>query len=267
MATRKRGARKPRSSGKKTPRHSVLGPVLFIVFLLVVLITAFFVLLPVVRGNLSGPPRTITGQPPPQEPVTPVPPPQTQSPPDPTPPPAETPMAALPDTPQEVTETEDPMELEPVSLPEPPAPPPAESPPATRDRSIYFMRAERDGAELRLVLANRSLRVSNTPLQDSLNALLSGPTAEERNRGLLSFIPPGARMISDPVIRGNTAHLNFNEEFRYNTSGREGCVAQVQQIVWTATEFPNVHNVQFLIEGKVVDFLSEGVMIGSPIGR
>ena len=129
------------------------------------------------------------------------------------------------------------------------------------------MRTERGGAELRLVLTNRSLRVSNTPLQDSLNALLSGPTAEERNSGLLSFIPSGARMISDPVIRGNTAHLNFNEEFRYNTSGREGCIAQVQQIVWTATEFPNVHNVQFLIEGRVVDFLSEGVMIGSPIGR
>jgi spore germination protein GerM len=68
-------------------------------------------------------------------------------------------------------------------------------------------------------------------------------------------------------IEGNTALISFNEEFQYNSLGREGCEAQLKQIVWTATEFPNIHNVQILINGKKVDFLSEGINVTYPIGR
>jgi spore germination protein GerM len=101
---------------------------------------------------------------------------------------------------------------------------------------------------------------------DCLNAVIAGPTAEEKNRGLISCMPAGTRLISAQV-RQNTAYLNFNEEFRYNTLGREGSAAQLKQIVWTATEFPNVHDVQIQIEGKTVDFLIEGILIRNPIGR
>jgi spore germination protein GerM len=128
------------------------------------------------------------------------------------------------------------------------------------------MQAGRGGMDLQLVKTDRRLRVSDSPLLDSLNALLAGPSADERNRGLISFIPPDTRIIS-ALVRGNTAYLNFNEEFQYNTYGREGSAAQIRQIIWTATEFGNIHNVQFLIEGNRQDFLAEGVMIGSPIGR
>jgi spore germination protein GerM len=143
---------------------------------------------------------------------------------------------------------------------------PERKPAETRDRTIYFMREGGDGAELVLTKVNRKLAVSDSPLIDCVNALLAGPTAEEKNRGLNSFIPPNTRLLSARVAN-NTVHLNFNEAFRYNTFGREGCAAQLQQIVWTATEFPNVHNVQIEIEGNIVDFLIEGIMIRNPIGR
>lgn len=117
-----------------------------------------------------------------------------------------------------------------------------------------------------LTRAGRRIGASASPLLDAVNALLAGPSAEERGRGLVSFIPPETRLIG-AEIRGSTAYLNFNEDFQYNTSGREGSAAQLQQIVWTATEFPNINDVQFLIEGRRVDFLIEGVMIGSPLGR
>jgi spore germination protein GerM len=65
----------------------------------------------------------------------------------------------------------------------------------------------------------------------------------------------------------DTAILNFNEEFRYNSYGREDSIAQLRQIVWTATEFRNVNNVQIEIDGKIVDFLTEGVSIRNPIKR
>jgi spore germination protein GerM len=141
-----------------------------------------------------------------------------------------------------------------------------ERPADTRERGIFFMQAGRSDTELLPVRTSRSIRVSDSPLIDSLNALLAGPTAEEKTRGVLHFIPPETRIIS-VIVRGNTAYINFNDEFQYNTHGREGSAAQIRQIVWTATEFPNVHDVQFLVENRRLDFLAEGVMIGSPIGR
>jgi spore germination protein GerM len=160
-------------------------------------------------------------------------------------------------------QTEKPAEPAPVSKPSAQTPPPAAKPAETRDRSVYLIQ----GTNMAPVKVNRKLTVSDSPLLDSLNALLSGPTADERKRGLASYVPEGAKLIKPPIVRGSTVYLDFNEEFRYNSRGREGSEAQIKQIVWTATEFSNVKDVQILIEGERVDFLSEGVMIGSPIGR
>jgi spore germination protein GerM len=103
-------------------------------------------------------------------------------------------------------------------------------------------------------------------MQDSLNALLAGPSAEEKRRGLLSLIPANTRILS-ATVRGSTAYISFSEEFQYNTYGVEGYAAQLNQIVWTVTEFPNIQDVQILIEGRRVDYLGEGIWIGSPIRR
>jgi spore germination protein GerM len=101
---------------------------------------------------------------------------------------------------------------------------------------------------------------------DVLQRLLQGPSAEEQRRGLQSFIPPGTKVLSASV-RGSTAYISFSEEFQFSTFGVEGYAAQLRQVVWTATEFSTVKDVQILIEGRRVDYLGESVWIGSPIGR
>jgi spore germination protein GerM len=101
---------------------------------------------------------------------------------------------------------------------------------------------------------------------DALTALLQGPTTEEQRRGLVSLIPAGSRILS-ATVRGNTAYISFSEEFQYNTYGVEGYAAQLKQVVWTATEFSTVQDVQILIEGRRVDYLGEGIWIGSPLSR
>ena len=113
---------------------------------------------------------------------------------------------------------------------------------------------------------NRQLPVSDTPLVDVIQALIAGPNAAERQRGLISLIPPNTRILS-ATVRGSTAYISFSEDFQYNTYGVEGYVGQLRQIVFTATEFPNVRDVQFLIEGRRVDFLGEGIWLGSPLNR
>ena len=103
-------------------------------------------------------------------------------------------------------------------------------------------------------------------MQDVLNTLLIGPTADELNRGLLNLIPQNTRILT-ATVRGSTAYISFSEDFLFNTFGVEGYVAQLRQIVWTVTEFSNVSDVQILVEGRRLDYLGEGIWIGSPISR
>jgi len=252
-----------KSAENRTPPVSAA----FRIFLLIVIIIAFFAVLPIIKNLRLNAKATETEQqqtekPQAEKPVVteqpekktqaekPAPAAQTSAPPaQPSTPPAQ-PSAppAQPSTPAAQTS----------APPAQPSTPPVE----TRDRSIYLMQK----SNMMLVKVNRKLNVSNTPLQDSVNALLAGPAPDEIMRDIESLVPEGSRLLSARV-EGTTAVLDFNKEFRYNTRGSEGCAAQIKQIVWTATEFPNVRDVQFLIEGQKVDFLSEGVTIRSPISR
>jgi spore germination protein GerM len=149
-------------------------------------------------------------------------------------------------------------------------PPPAAAakPPAaaeSRERALYFTRVDKDGAILRTKVT-RKLPLSDSPMVDALKMLIQGPNTEEQRQGLVTLIPQGTRILAARV-QGNTAYISFSEEFQYNTYGVEGYAAQLRQIVWTATEFPGVKDIQILIEGRRVDYLGEGIWIGSPVDR
>jgi spore germination protein GerM len=143
---------------------------------------------------------------------------------------------------------------------------PVQPPPVqTRERTVYFTSVGSDGQILQSKVTRR-IPVSESPMQDALNVLLAGPTAGELSRGILNLIPKNTRILS-ATVRGNTAYISFSEDFLFNTFGVEGYVAQLRQIVWTVTEFQNVKDVQILIEGRRLDYLGEGIWIGSPISR
>jgi len=191
----------------------------------------------------------------------------------------ETPVQEQPAAKQETTPkkpaAETPKQEKPAPLQEKPAEPPkqpkteTQNPPSkpaeTRDRNIYFAQIDKDGQILQSKVT-RKIPVSASPMVDALNVLLAGPSASELSKGLLNLIPQNTRIIS-ATVRGNTAYINFSEDFLFNTYGVEGYVAQLRQIVWTVTEFSNVSDVQILVEGKRLDYLGEGIWIGSPINR
>jgi germination protein M len=171
--------------------------------------------------------------------------------------PAEKPQAAKP---AEKPAPEKPQEKKPA---EPkPEPPPAK----TRQASLYFVRIDDDGIIVRMEV-KRAVPASDSPLSDALSALLKGPTEEELRRKLLSLVPSGTKLLGAQV-RGSTAFVNFNEAFMYNRYGIEGYAGQLKQVVYTATAFPTVQDVQILIEGERHDYLGgEGVFIGRPLSR
>ncbi len=145
--------------------------------------------------------------------------------------------------------------------------PPSETAPAKKPRSIalYFVRIGEDGQ----IISQRVIRTipaSDTPLLDSAEALLKGPTQAELRSGLLTLIPAATRLRSI-TLQGSTAMIDLSEDFMYNRYGREGYLAQLRQVVFTLTEFSNVSEVRIFIEGKVRQFLSEGLPLDKPYRR
>ncbi len=154
----------------------------------------------------------------------------------------------------------------------PPLEDPIEAVPKTVQREeyrsvpIYFLKVNTSG-QILLKSSIRRIDFANAPLSQSINTLILGPDAEEINKDSISLIPQGTRLLSARIEDG-TAYLNFNEAFRFNQLGREGSLAQLKQIVYTATEFSSIQRVQILIEGSVKDYLGgEGFYIGSPLER
>lgn len=112
----------------------------------------------------------------------------------------------------------------------------------------------------------RNIIKSNAPLTNNIKLLLEGPNANESNSGCISLIPNGTRLLT-AIVKNGIAYLNFSSEFEKNKVGGAGYLAQVQQIVFTSTEFATVNSVQFLIEGKKKETLGDVVWIGSPLSR
>jgi hypothetical protein len=144
-------------------------------------------------------------------------------------------------------------------------PPPARPAAEARERAIYFVKID-DLGMVYTAPVKRSVTSSDSPLLDVLNLLLLGPTDTEQGQGFTSLIPDGV-LVQNARVAGNTAVISFNENFMFNGYGAEGYVAQLRQIVWTATEFPNINDVQVLIEGRRIEFLGESIRIGRPISR
>jgi germination protein M len=136
----------------------------------------------------------------------------------------------------------------------------------SRTAALFFVRIDDDGTIVRQE-TKRQIPASDSPLLDSMAALLKGPSEDELRKKLISLVPDGTKLLS-AYVRGSTAYLNFNEAFMYNHYGIEGYAGQLKQIVYTATAFSTVQDVQILIEGSKRDYLGgEGVFIGRPLSR
>lgn len=154
-------------------------------------------------------------------------------------------------------------EVAPAKPAEKPQPTKPAAVPNVRKTTLYFVNIGSDGSVNRKSVV-RELPKSDSPLTDSIKALLSGPVPSDGS--CRNLIPSGTKLIGASVKDG-VATLNFNDAFEFNGVGVEGSIAQLMQIVYTATEFSTVKSVQFLIEGEKKEYLTEGIWIGSPLSR
>ncbi|MDY7027611.1 MAG: GerMN domain-containing protein [Spirochaetota bacterium] len=135
-----------------------------------------------------------------------------------------------------------------------------------RKSAVYFVEVSEEGS-ISLKQIIRPVYYEDSPLTETLQVLLEGLTAEELNQGLISLIPKETQ-LKRVWIRDGVAYLDFTEALRFNQFGTEGLKAELQQIVFTATEFQTVSAVQILINGEKTDYLStEGIYVGEPLSR
>ena len=143
---------------------------------------------------------------------------------------------------------------------------PATAASATMNIKLYFMIITSNGTVNRREVV-RTMKKSDSPLMDAVNALIEGPNSTEAVSGCRTLLSDGTRLLGASV-RNGVATLNFSSEFEFNRYGIEGLRGQLQQLVYTATAFQTVESVQFLIDGEKKEYLgSEGVWIGTPLRR
>lgn len=103
-------------------------------------------------------------------------------------------------------------------------------------------------------------------LAAALEALLAGPTVEERARGLSTEIPAGTRLLGVRV-RDGLVTVDLSEAVA-SGGGSHSMRARLWQIVYTATQHASAPQVQVLVEGQERSGLGgEGVVIDRPIAR
>lgn len=159
--------------------------------------------------------------------------------------------------------TTEPATTEPTTTP--PATEPATTLPATTteppttepalvDVRVYFLSGER------LVIDHRDV-AGPAVMGGALTALLEGPTGD-----LLTTIPEGTELRGVNLVDG-TATVDLTSEFGTG-GGSLSMTARVAQVVFTATQFDNVDQVVFWIDGAPIEYLGgEGLIMSAPWTR
>jgi len=133
--------------------------------------------------------------------------------------------------------------------------------------AVVFFTGPVDGATT-IVAVPRVVagRGAEAVLRAALEALLAGPTAQERARGLSTEIPVGTR-LRGVTVREGIARIDLTEAIATG-GGSHSMRARFWQIIYTGTQHPAAPQVQVLIDGQERAGLGgEGLVIDRPAGR
>ncbi len=133
---------------------------------------------------------------------------------------------------------------------------------ATEEVTVYFIKSA--PTKFYLVPVKRKVPAGGDLLRKALEELVKGPY---NNEGLNPALPKGSKLL-DVRLEGERAVVDFNAATQKNLNvGSSGEALVIGAIVNTATEFPNVKEVQILIEGKKTESLAGHVELNKPFKR
>lgn len=120
-------------------------------------------------------------------------------------------------------------------------------------RRLYFSAFD-DNGQLTRRSVKRVVKYKTAPLTRTIEALLSGPSRQDINKGIHSMIPDNCLLLN-ATSEGERLTLDFNEAFLDNALIEDVRVMQIEQIVFTATEEPPIKEVVITIEGEILDIV------------
>ena len=143
-----------------------------------------------------------------------------------------------------------------------PAPPSVSNSPNTTPHSVkltlYFPNSNASG----LIPADRSVIVSDQEVIKAILIELATPPP-----GLEKPLPPGTTLKS-ATVKDDVATIDLSIEFQKNFSGGStGEQMTMYSIVNTLTTLPNIHRVQFLLDGKKLDGILGHLDTSVPLKR
>jgi len=125
--------------------------------------------------------------------------------------------------------------------------------------TLYF--ATKDGTAL--VAEKREVTKNNHPAQTALSELIAGP----RNKDLVKVTPDTAKIRNIKIVN-HVAYVDFNDAFvRDHWGGSAGEILTISAVINTMTEFPEVKQVQFMVEGKDLVTLKGHLDLSEPLSR
>ena len=143
-----------------------------------------------------------------------------------------------------------------------PTPPTVNNLPDTTPRSVkltlYFPNSDASG----LISTERTVVVADQEVIKAMfNELASPPS------GIQKPLPKGTTLISASV-KDDVATIDLSTEFQKNFGGGSaGEQMTMYSIVNTLTTLPNVHSVQFLLDGKKLDGILGNLDTSAPLKR
>lgn len=137
--------------------------------------------------------------------------------------------------------------------------------PAQENIKVFFIKINEQTDKTYLAPATRAVD-KRAVFENTIRELIKGPSAAEKKKGLLTAVPPELRLNSARV-KNKTAELDFNGAIEKDAGGSI-LINRIDQIVYTATQFPTVASVVIKINGKKRETLgSDGLSIGGPLHR
>ena len=115
-----------------------------------------------------------------------------------------------------------------------------------------------------LVGEKRAIAKTDAPARAAVELLFAEPADKQ-----LSRVLPVAAKMRNITVKDHIAYVDFDDKLMKH-SGSGGSAAErlmVGAIVNTLTEFPEIHKVQILIEGKTVETLYGHMDVSQPLSR
>ncbi len=129
---------------------------------------------------------------------------------------------------------------------------------ASEEVSLFFLK--QTPTDFFLSPEKRRISRRGSFYENILTELIKGPS----NETLLSTLPSNAKIIKIE-LRGDIAYVDLGDVIGHLNVGARGEAITIFSIINTLAQFPEIHRVQLLLDGKCIESLAGHMSIHEPL--